>query len=212
MTRLRTIELDAGTSAHRATEFTAIVLSAAPVTLQLGGVQVLPWVSRLKDDAALHAARLSALSKVSTPWCFFLDDDDELPENYPDVLGRVAEKFAQGAGMVYTDELVHDKGLTYVRSGGDYDNQRHQSAPMLLHHLVAMRTDAAQEVARTLPRGHYWTEHMLFYAIGRRHPVAYVPAIGYVWNRRADGFSRDPRMARATAMSMIWCASQGAPA
>lgn len=188
--------------------FTAIVLSAKPVTQQFPGVTVLPWVSVLPDDSALHAARLDALAQVGSEWCFYLDDDDELPANYLDVLGEVADRFSQGAVMVYTDELVRDakQKTEYVRSTYEYSSERHAKAPMMLHHLVAMRTDVAQDVAASLPRGTYWTEHMLFYALGRRGPVRYVPKVGYIWNRGEAGFSRDPRIARACAFSSMWCA------
>ena len=192
-------------------DFTAIVLSARSVTLDLPGVVVLPWVSVLRDDTALHAARLDALASVKTQYCFFLDDDDELPENYLDILAEVADRFTQGAVMVYTDELVRDETqkTEYIRSTYEYNEERHRFGPMMLHHLVAMRTEVAQEVARTLPRGTYWTEHMLFYALGLRGPVRYVPKVGYIWNRGMTGFSRDPRIVRAGAFSMMWCRRQG---
>lgn len=184
---------------------TAIVLSAQPVRIELPGVQVLARVQVLKTPADLHAARLDALGAVSTPWCFFLDDDDELPLDYLDVLEEcVSRADAKGAAMAYTDEIQRETGRADVRrSWYDYDREKHRAGPMGLHHLVLMRTDAAQVVAARLPRGTYWTEHMLYWALGAGGAV-YVPRVGYVWNRGATGFSRDPRTVTAQVLTRRW--------
>lgn len=70
--------------------FTAIVLSAAPVSLVLPGVTVLASVQRITTVAQLYDLRLSVLSRVTTPFCFYLDDDDEMPADYLDVLNECA--------------------------------------------------------------------------------------------------------------------------
>lgn len=190
--------------------YTAIVLSARPVALELPGVTVLGHVRALASPAELHGARLDALARVTTPYCFFLDDDDELPDDYLDVLGECSDKMrSRGVPMAYTDEIQRETGKADVRRSWDeYDSARHLNSPMGLHHLVLMDTAKAQAVAATLPRGNYWTEHMLYWALGRQG-AAYVPRVGYIWSRKAEGgFSRNPRTTAAMVYGQRWIAQQ----
>lgn len=191
--------------------YTAIVLSAKPVTLEIPGVVVHGFTQVLASASDLHAARLDALAAVQTPLCFFLDDDDALPGDYLSVLDACADRMrATGAALAYTDELVREPGKGDVRRCWyDYDSEAHRFAPMGLHHLVVMDTAVAREVAQTLPRGEFWTEHMLYWSMGRRG-AAHVPSVGYVWNRSRAGFSRNPRMLAAQMRTQRWVATQGA--
>lgn len=186
--------------------FTAIVLSARPVTLDIPGVTVLPWVSTLRTPAELHSARLDALAQVKTPWCFYLDDDDELPADHLDVLTAARDlALDRDVALVYTDEQVNDGIRSHVRTCMEYDRDRHAGLPMLMHHLVLMRTDSATALAARLPRGDYWTEHMLYFALAREGGAKHLPRVGYVWNRSQAGFSRMPQMMRAGVRSLMWC-------
>lgn len=189
--------------------FTAIVLSAKPVTLVLPGVQVLGCTQVLRSAADLHSARLDALAKVQTPYCFYLDDDDELPDDYLSVLAECEAKMRErGVPMAYTEEILREPGKSDVRrSWYEYDNDRHAVGPMALHHLVVMETVPAQEVARGLPRGNFWTEHMLYWALGRQGGVG-IWRVGYIWNRNPKGFSRDPRTLTAQVLTGRWIAQQ----
>lgn len=197
--------------------FTAIVLSAKPVTLVLPGVQVLGCKQVLRSPAELHAARLDALAKVRTPYCFFLDDDDSLPDDYLSVLGEcVAKMQAQGAALAFTKELVRvyqpgklPERYEYESSSAQYGSELHARTPMLVHHLAVMDTGKAQSAATDLPRGNFWTEHMLYWVLGRSG-AAYVHRIGYIWNRGPSGFSRDPRTLAAQAFSSRWVNQQRA--
>ena len=166
-------------------------------------------MQRLQTFEELHNARLNALAKVRTPYCFFLDDDDELPDDYLSVLDECAARMqSEGMPMAYTDELLREPGKAEVRrSWYDYDSDKHAANPMGLHHLVVMDTARAQAMAATLPRGNFWTEHMLFWALGRAG-AAYVPRVGYIWNRSAAGFSRNPRALTAQAFTQRWIAQQ----
>ena len=185
--------------------FTAIVLSANPVRLNLSGVSVLPSIQLLKDPAGLHTARLDSIVRVTTPYCFFLDDDDDLPVDYLSVLQECAEAMdRKKVPMAYTDELLIEPGQEPVRRCWyDYNSERHAYSPMGVHHLALMATKRAKAVATALPRGEYWTEHMLYWALGREGAV-YVPRVGYHWRRRANGFSRNPRTLTAQMMSRRW--------
>ena len=82
---------------------TAIVLSASPVTLEIPGVVVLPSVQAITSVRQLYDVRLEVLGRVTTPFCFYLDDDDELPDDYLSVLDECA---AHDVPLAYTDELV----------------------------------------------------------------------------------------------------------
>ena len=190
---------------------TAIILSAKPVALEIPGVTVLPSVQVLASVEALHSARLDALARVATPYCFFLDDDDALPEDYQGVLKAcMGQMAARGVPMAYTDEIMREQGKADVRrSWYEYDNTLHARSPMGLHHLVVMDTAAAQTVARALPRGNFWTEHMLYWALGRAG-ATYVPRTGYIWQRKAGGgFSGNPRILTAIVFGQRWIAQQG---
>ncbi|MEG0052207.1 MAG: hypothetical protein RR715_02975 [Comamonas sp.] len=189
--------------------FTAIVLSAKPVTLALPGVQVLGCTQVLRSPAELHAARLDALAKVQTPYCFYLDDDDALPDDYLSVLQACRDKMqAKGTALAYTDEILREAGKEDVRrTTYDYDSDLHAVRPMLVHHLAVMDTAKAQTIAADLPRGNFWTEHMLYWALGRLG-ATYVYRTGYIWNRNPRGFSRDPRILAAQVMSSRWIAME----
>ena len=177
--------------------------------MQYNGVTVLPSIQLLRDCAGLHAARLDALERVTTPYCFYLDDDDALPEDYLSVLQECVAKMKDaGVPMAYTDELLIEPGQEPVRrSTYDYSTERHAGSLMMLHHLVLMDTKKAQAVARQLPRGNYWTEHMLYWALGREG-AAYVYRVGYHWHRSRRGFSRTARITSAQDMSRRWIYEQ----
>lgn len=192
--------------------FTAIVLSAKPVTLQIAGVVVLGCTQILRSPAELHSARLDALAKVQTPYCFFLDDDDELTDDYLSVLEECRSKMlAQGAAMAYTDEILREASTTGMRDhrrvAYSYDSDLHAKKPMLVHHLVVMDSAKAQATARVLPRGNFWTEHMLYWKLGLQGAV-YVIRVGYIWNRNPKGFSRSPQILAAQSFSMRWVNQQ----
>ena len=188
---------------------TAIILSAKPVALEIPGVQVLASVQAITSVRQLYDVRLEVLGRVTTPFCFYLDDDEELPDDYLSVLAECEAKMrARGVPMAYTEEILREPGKSDVRrSWYEYDNDRHAVGPMALHHLVVMETVPAQEVARGLPRGNFWTEHMLYWALGRQGGVG-IWRVGYIWNRNPKGFSRDPRTLTAQVLTGRWIAQQ----
>lgn len=186
--------------------FTAIVLSANPVRLQLPGVVVLPSIQPIRSPDELHAVRLDVLSRVQTPYCFYLDDDDTLPADYFDVLAECVSKMqAQSVPIAYTDELYFNGDAEPVRrTWQEYDSDLHAMQPMALHHLVLMDTAHAQSVAKELPRGRYSVEQMLYWVMAREKGAVYVPRVGYHWRRRTQSLSRTPEMLHAQAMSQRW--------
>ncbi len=180
---------------------TAIVLSANPVTLKIPGVVVLPSVQKISTVAELYDLRLSVLDRVSTEFCFFLDDDDELPPDYLSVLDECA---SHDLPLAYTDELIRYQGLETVRKGADYDLALHKRTPMLVHHLALMRTQDAVRAAARLPRGSLAVEQPLYMELAKGG-AAYVPRIGYIWDRKTTGISHWPQMLGAQMRAMHWC-------
>ena len=183
------------------TAATAIVLSANPVTLVVPGVTVLGSVQRIGKPGQLHDARLNAVLQVDTPYCFFLDDDDELPADYLSVLG---ECIARDAALAYTHELVRQAGKPdRISKSGTYTREKHLACPMLVHHLAVMRTVDAQAAVHRVPRGEFWTE-MLLYAELAKTSAAYVDRIGYIWNR-GNGVNSQPKFIIAQMASATYC-------
>lgn len=151
--------------------------------------------------ADVQAAWFDAIERVDADWFFMVDDDDELPDDYLDVIDRCR---ASGLPIAYTDELVVDDHASTRRTPGAYSRHAHASDPSMLHHLVLCRTADARAAVSRLPRGHYWPELMLFWELAR-HDAAYVPAIGYVWNKRATGLHRAWFTGYGVMQSQLWC-------
>lgn len=181
---------------------TAVVLSAGDYARQHSGFEVLVHRSEIRDSAQQQAARFDALMQVKTPWCFFLDDDDDLPAGFGQILERC---IASGAALSYTDEMVvhHDDGARTVRRGRPYSQAEHLADPMLVHHLVVMRTELAQAAVQRLPRGHYCPEFMLFWEVAKSG-TTYVPAVGYIWHKRPDGMHNQPWVSMGQMRSRLW--------
>ena len=181
--------------------YTAIVLSARPVNLDIPGVTVLASVQKIRTVAQLYDLRLSVLGRVSTAFCFYLDDDDDLPADYLSVLDECA---AQGQPLAYTDELIRYQGKESVRKSAPYSVDAHKARPMLVHHLALMRTKEAAEAASRLPRGDLSVEQPLYMELAKGG-AAYVPRVGYIWNRSTSGISHWPQMVAAQVRAKRWC-------
>lgn len=178
---------------------TAVVLSSAPVNLQVPGVETLVHVSSFYDAAGLLDARLKALGRVQTERFFFLDDDDELPADFPDVL---AECLNHPEPLVYTDELIREGGSERVRKSAPYSQAAHLADLTLVHRLAVCSTQDAQDAAAGLPRGQFGFEPLFYWQLAKRGAV-YVPRVGYVWNRGA-GMHRRPDVRIGMVLSNAW--------
>jgi len=179
-------------------DVSAVILSAEPVTRAIAGVEVVPFVSQFRDAAGLLDARLASLRAVRTRWFFWLDDDDELPEDYADVL---RECCAVGTPLAYTDELVAGR----VRKSEPYSQQAFIRNPLLIHHLAVCETTAARRAATLIPRGTYAVENLLFFQVAKQG-ATYVPRVGYVWNRDSRGLHRHPSLLIGQVQSASWAA------
>ena len=181
------------------TLYTAIVLSAKPVSLVIPGVVVLGRVQQITTVAQMNDARLDAFEHVTTPYCFYLDDDDELPADYLDVLGECR---AANVALAYTNELVRGPTGEFLSQSKPYDRHAHARNAMFVHHLALMRTDDARAAARTAPRGDYWPEMLVFYQLAKAG-AAHVDRIGYIWNK-GSGMHSWPTTLVAQVASMTW--------
>jgi hypothetical protein len=191
------------------TQATAIVLSANPVMARWNVWHTLGHVRRFQTLEELHAERLAALEQVTTEFCAYVDDDDELPENTGDqitqIMGMMQE---QHSNLTYTDWTQREPDKTFVRSPGAYSHTRHVTCPTWMHALVVMRTEAAQAIAKTLPLGIYWTEFLLHVQLAKTNPIHY-PHVGYIWNKKDVGMHRHPKITEAQMNSVRWYLSKG---
>ena len=181
--------------------FTAVVLSKNPVTSELPGVTVLGRVQKFGKEpiVELHGARLSALAHVTTPYFFYLDDDDSLPDDYLDVLEECA---SADVALAYTNEIVVKDGVSEVRRSRPYDQQDHAAHPMLVHHLALMKTSVARHAATLIPRGMY-NETLLHFQVAKAG-AQHIDRTGYIWNR-GNGLHASAKCHLSQVNSAMWC-------
>ncbi|UIS65488.1 hypothetical protein [Acidovorax phage AP1] len=182
---------------------TAIVLSAKPVTLELPGVVVLGQVGQIRDAAELYAARLAAVRRVRTRWWFCLDDDDELPEGWQDLLARC---MASDAAVAYTNELLCMRdGREVIRRAGSFSRDAYRERVTLIHHLAVCRTDAALRAMERIPTSGCWGfEPMLFAEVASAEGGEWIDEVGYIWHEREGGLSRHPSVPMAMLRAGQW--------
>lgn len=165
------------------------------------GVRVLNHCETFTTTEGIHMARRRSLARVETPWCFFLDSDDELTGDAADVID---ECISTGAPLAYTDEMVYTLGMSARRDSRAYTQVEHIARPLMLHHLVMMRTEAALDALDVIPAGELWVEMLLYFQIAKRGAV-HLPRIGYRWHR-GNGMHRARGILAAQARAAAWCA------
>jgi hypothetical protein len=181
---------------------TAIVLSAKPIEREFEGWSVYNHVRQFSTLEELHAERCAAILQVSTEFCAFVDDDDDLPANTGEQIARITRTMT--GSLAYTDWLQFmPNGSQVLRQPGPYIRARHLSRPHWMHQLVVMRTADAQARVRQLPAGLYWTEFLLYAKLAARDPL-YVPEVGYHWNVGTTGFHVHPSIQKAQRDSVLW--------
>lgn len=175
---------------------TAVVLTRGEYRRSWPGVEVEVHRGTISDAADLQRARFESAAAVRTSHFFYLDDDDDLAADYPEVLQRC---LSAGAPLAYTDELVAGAR----RSSGQYSQAAHLRHPMLVHHLALYDTSAARAAIAALPRGHYAPEFLLAWEVAKRG-AAYIPAVGYHWHRKPGGMHDWPCTSRSWVRSVLW--------
>lgn len=181
---------------------TAIILSKTPVDVTLTGIDTVNYVSQIDDHIAMNKARRAALRRVKTPYCFYLDSDDTLPDDYESVID---DCLRARVAVAYTDERIIVNGKEdVIRRPGEYSTAKHAANMYMLHHLVLYNTKLAQRIAGNLPAGGIELfEAMLAFELGKRS-AAYIPRVGYNWHR-GDGFHTKHDAIRAVCSAAIWC-------
>lgn len=180
---------------------TAVILSADPRTHRVvPGARTLVHVSAFHDAAGLLDARFAAIGRVETERFFFLDDDDDLPADFGDVL---SECLQHPEPLIYTDEVIRTGGQEHTRRGGPYSQAAYAADPTLIHHLAVCDTAAAREVIPTLPRGEYGFEPMFYWELAKRG-ARHVPRVGYIWHAGHGGMHRTPSITRAMVNALVW--------
>lgn len=187
-------------------EVTAVVLSENPYTRSFDGIEVLVHQEKFSLTSQFQKARFEAVKNVSTEWFFFLDDDDDLPSDYLDVLAKcLKEAKLRGSMLVYTDEIRRTTGLPdELVKGQEYSQRAFLSKRLLVHHLVLMNTKLAQAVVQTLPLGDYAPDFMLSWEMAK-YGALYVPEAGYIWNVRPGSMHTRMELIVAFRNTISWC-------
>jgi len=173
---------------------TAVVLSKHPIRRRLPGVKVLNYVSTIENAADQFASRAAAVRLVDTPRFFFLDDTDELPPGYLSLFDRAAH-----VALVHTDERVNGAR----RTGGHWTREGHLANPLLVHHLALCDTALARQALGFLEPGPYWPEFLLYHALAL-HSSAYMPEVGYLWNKRPGGLHDNHHTLMGQVLAVRW--------
>lgn len=187
-------------------EVSAVVLSARDYEREFEGIDVQLYKSVIRESKDLQHARFTAIEQAKTPWFFFLDDDDDLPDNYLSVIGKCIDAVkANGAAYAHTDEIVRiSNGETWLRKSAPYTQNWHMQSPLLVHHLVLFDTAKAKLAVAKLPRGSYNPEFMLFWEAAKMG-TAYVPEVGYIWNKRRDAMHAQRETGVSCTRAKHWC-------
>lgn len=182
---------------------TAVVLSKEPYSRQWPGLEVMVHRCAIKSAADQQEARYQAALKVRTSHWFWLDDDDDLPDDYLSVLG---ECLALKSPLVYTDEVVRSDSLGDSRTyAGSYSQKQHFLNPLMVHHLALYETAASHAAIWALPKGHFWPEMPLAWEVAKGG-AAYLPRVGYIWNRKTgSGMHSWPSTICGKMRARLWC-------
>jgi hypothetical protein len=185
---------------------TAVVLSANSYVREFPGLHVLVLPGKISDSRELYATRLGAVNKVQTSHFFFLDDDDDLPPDYLEVLRDCLQT---NAALCYTDEIIRNPldGYSFVSKKQEYSQDAHLAFPLLVHHLVLYSTHMTVKELPNMPEGNHCPEYIMAWQMAKKG-AAYVPRIGYIWNKHPSaGLHRHPAIIRASIKSIHWAAA-----
>lgn len=174
--------------------YSAVILSKEPTTLNLPAeVQVLNYISTFTDAVGLHKSRLASLEDIETPYFFWLDVDDPVPENL-----IIPDK-----GVVYGDYLANTcQGQVQKKEVyGNWVANKHKVAPLFIHKAIC-NTTKAKAIARLLPAGEYWTEWLLYYFLALKFGATYNSDLKLIWNKQQSGMHG--LVHRATQNSLLW--------
>jgi hypothetical protein len=176
--------------------YSAVILSKEPITSNIllpKDTQVLNYVSTFENAEGLHKSRLASLEDIATPYFFWLDVDDPVPEKL----------VAPTKGLVYGDYLANTcQGQILVKEVyGDWVADFHKVKPLFIHKAICS-TAKARAIAKLLPRGEYWTEWLLYYFLALKFGATYDPELKFIWNKQQSGMHG--LVHKATQNSLLW--------
>jgi hypothetical protein len=184
-------------------KLTCIILSPSIVNPIDGDFLFVNYVSQFTGPAGLLDAKINSISRVKTEKFFWLDWDDELPQNFAKLSQKLCEK---DVAVAYTDELILDNRFDLATStrrvAGQYSPAAHRRNPTLIHHLAICDTQKSLAVCAKMPRGNYAIEPLLFSGLARISNY-YLPEVGYIWNRSSSGLSNSPSISVSFKNSQI---------
>lgn len=173
-----------------------VTLSAEPAlrTDLPDNVTYLNHVSIFSDSEGLHAQRLASLEAISTPNWVWCDVDD--PWRWP-ALNEATSLVLHG------DETVVENygSIVNMVKGVDWNAEKHLSSPRLLHKAICP-TAATHALLDILPRGNYWTEHMLYWLLAAHCGSVYLPKVVTEWNCNKHGMNT--KVGAAMRNSTLW--------
>lgn len=182
---------------------TALTVCKDADTRQWDGLQRKTLVGRhFQHSGDVQKAWFDAVALVDTDHFFFIDDTDELPEDYASVLEQAVER---SCALVYTDELVVSQdGKRSVTHSLPYSQALHINKALLVHHLALCETSAALAAIKKLPQGKYWPELLLYWQLAKKS-VCNIERVGYIWNRSPNGLHLRPFTTIGIVRSQLWC-------
>lgn len=150
-------------------------------------------VSTITSLEELHSQRLKSLENIITPYFFFQDSDDPMP----DVVTLPSQGIAYGNLVI--DNL--DLGKKTVLNNQNWNAQWHLANPYAIRKAYC-NTQHAKLICKHLPKGEYWTELLLYYFLAKLFGSTYDPIIEIIWRKQTIGFHTQAQV--SVINSVMW--------
>lgn len=172
--------------------FTCITLSSEEMQRDMpSNVVYYNHVRRFSDVASLHNERLNSIKYVTTPYFYYCDYDDPIPE-----LNIVPK-----TSILYGDNIYNQFNIERINKSGNWSEENHISNPYFIHKAIC-ETELSLKLLDILPVGEYWTELLLFYSLALVGSSEYDPSIKMLWNKKQYGLHKDVR--KAIHNTVLW--------
>lgn len=148
-------------------------------------------VREFSDTISLHTERLNAISKVKTPYFFFCDYDDPLPEFI----------IKPNKAVLYGDNYFNEFGVERIFNSKEWSREYHLQNPYAIHKAIC-NTNLSRKLSLILPRGEYWTEILLYYSLALIGGFEYNKELKMIWNKKNNGFHT--KVNTNIANSVLW--------
>lgn len=155
---------------------TCVTLSKQPFHRESDLFQYLNYCSIFSDEIGNKKAHISSLKKVTTPYCFYCDDDDPVPE------GLLLPK----NNIVYGDFIYTDYGVHRVRVGQKWDFEKHIDNHWLIHKPI-ITTKNALLVIDKIPDLNIHFHFVFYFLLSYIYGSEYNPNLKCIWNKQKNG-------------------------